>query len=220
MRHLVIKDLYVNRKYMSFVLLFLAAILVLKGSSAPMVLFGVGITSYGVLIRSCYYDDKDRGDIFLRTLPIKASTIVLSKYILGISVLFIVVAICLLFAILSGQNLDIYFASFAFSILAISIVYAIYLPIFFKYGYVKAATSQSVLFIIIMGASFGFKELINITNFPVPVNQLHRFLTPLINFINEISRSNIILLLTLSAVSLVILAVSAKLSIKFYDAGK
>lgn len=220
MIHLVMKDFYVNKTYNLLILLYLGFLLFSKGTSAPAIIFGMSIVSYGMLTRSCFNDDKDRGDIFLRTLPIKASTIVVSKYLFGILVLLVAAVLFVLLAFFGGQNLSIYYASMGVAALSISLVYSIYLPVFFKYGYMKARTFQTIFFLAIMAVSFSLKSLIDIAKSSIPISKGQWLIAPMVNFIETISGSNTLLMVITCAASLVMLTISMILSLKFYDTGK
>lgn len=216
MIHLVIKDFYVNRKYILFILLYLGFILYSKSNSVPAMVFGMGIVSYGMLTRSCFNDDKDRGNIFLRTLPIRASTIVLSKYMLGIFILLFATVIFALLALIDGSGMDMYYASIAASSLTMSFTYSIYLPVFFKYGYIQARTFQTAFFIGIMGLSFGFKPLINIAKSAIPIKRGQWFIRPLTNLVSILSKDHEIFLFTAIILSIIMIVISIFLSMKFY----
>ncbi len=209
MIHLVMKDAYVNRKYLLLILILVCFILILSGPSSSVVLFAGGFASYSMLIRSCFYDDKDRGDIFLRTLPIKASTIVLSKYMFLLSMLIIVSGVSLLLSLLIKEDLRAYCMSFMFFIPIISFINAVYLPVFFKYGYEKATTCQTLLFLIMIFLPFGFEKigsLMQVRDF--------NFLSSIISLIT--SSSIYTTFLAVCALSLVMLAISYKFSLKLY----
>jgi len=214
--HLIAKDLYVNRKYIFFVLLYLFFILYGKGTSAPAVVFGMSVVSYGILTRSCFNDDKDRGDIFLRTLPIKASTIVLGKYALGLIILLFAIALFAILAIIGGHSLYRYYPSISASVFIVAFVYAIYLPVFFKKGYIKAKTFQTIFFICVMAVSFGIRSLIDAVESAMPISQGERLLQPFINTVMFFSENYTILLLAVIMISTMMIAVSICCSLKFY----
>lgn len=216
MLHLILKDFYINRKYILMILLYMGFILYSKGTSAPAILFGMSIVSYGILTRSCYCDDKDRGDTFLRTLPIKASTIVLSKYALGVLVMFGASIGLIFLALASGHSLHIYYSSIALSIFTVSLIYTIYLPVFFRYGYMKARTFQTIFFLVIMAASFGLRSLIDIVKSSIPINEGQWLIEPLTNLAKIILTRDVTLILTAIIISLIMLSISIALSLKFY----
>lgn len=217
MIHLVVKDFYVNRKYILLISLYLGFVLYFMGASDSYILFVMGIISYGTVTRSCYNDDKDRGGIFLKTLPIKASTIVFSKYFLGFVILLFTIILIMLFAIFSGDSPESYYGSIAGAIFTMSLVYAVYLPVFFKLGYMKAITFQTIFFIGIMALSFGIRSFANIAEHSNVINQEQWLIAILVNFIKMISKNTTTLIIIASIISLMMLTISIILSLKFYD---
>ncbi|HHV83988.1 MAG TPA: ABC-2 transporter permease [Tepidanaerobacter syntrophicus] len=209
MIHLVMKDFYVNRKYLLLISMLVCFILILSGPSSSVAIFAGGFASYSMLIRSCFYDDKDKGDIFLRTLPIKKSVIVLSKYIFLLSMLIIVAVVSLLFSILINEDFRAYYMSFMFFVPIICFINAIYLPAFFKYGYEKATTYQTLLFLVMIFLPFGFEKIGSLMQM-----QDFNFLSSIISLIT--SSSIYTTFLVVCALSLALLAISYKFSLKLY----
>lgn len=222
MFHLVAKDFYINRKY--FLLVILIAGLVSGTMFYENNIFGIVfplvIICYGMLTRSCYYDDKDRGDIFLRMMPIKSATVVFSKYIFGLLVIvmgfFPYMAISFLGKPL-GLELNIEYGAMAISVFIISFAHSIYLPVFFKYGYMKARTFQTVFYIGIMIVSLSLKSLIETIKLSVPISQVQWLIKPLSNMINVFSKNSVILSLMCILISFIMLAVSAIISVRLYQ---
>ena len=86
MFHLILKDFYISRKYLLLIILIAGFVsgTMFYDSKISGIVFPLVMICYGMLARSCYHDDKDRGDVFLRMMPIKPSTIVFSKYLFGL----------------------------------------------------------------------------------------------------------------------------------------
>jgi len=217
MIHLILKDFYVNRKYLVFVFLFLSFTLLSMDNLELSILFVMSVISYGTVARSCYNDDRDRGGIFLRSLPIRASTIVFSKYVLGFVILLVTIAIFLLLSLIRGHGLEIYYGSISVAIFTMSLVYAIYLPVFFKYGYMKAITFQTMFFIGIMLSSAGFRSLTNIAKSSNVIDQDQWLIAILVDFIRMIPRDSTTLMIISCFTSLIMLTISIVLSLKFYN---
>lgn len=216
MKHLVMKDFYVNRKYILIAILYLGFALFVTDNLAPSLVFALAI-SYGIVTRSCFNDDKDRGNIFLRILPIRASTIVISKYVLGLIILLMNISIFLLLFLIKGYGLEIYYGSVSMVIFTLSLVYAIYLPVFFKYGYMKAKTFQTIFFIGIMLFSFGFKAFVNLLQSLNILGQGLWLKEALINFIEMFPKDSITLMLLSCFGALIMLTISIIVSLKFYN---
>jgi len=209
------KDLYVNRKYIFIAILYLGfAMFFIPDNQSSSFVFAMAI-SYGIVTRSCFNDDRDRGGIFLRTLPIRASTIIISKYILGILILLMDILIFILLSIIGGQDLKILYESISLLVFALSLAYSVYLPIFFKYGYMKATTFQTVFFIGIMILSFTIRNLASIIG-PLNIAGWQKSIGALINFI-ELSAENCATLMLISYfIAFIMLTISAMISLKFY----
>jgi len=215
MMHLVMKDFYVNKKYILIAVLYLGFALFATENLAPSLIFALAI-SYGIVTRSCFNDDKDRGSIFLRTLPIKASTIVISKYVLGLIIIFMNVLILLLFSLIKGNGLESYYGSISMVVFTLSLVYAIYLPVFFKYGYMKATTFQTIFFMGIMLFSFGFGALADIIQ-SISIGQGQWIKEALVNFIEMVPKDSTTLMLITCLVAFIMLTISTVISLKFYN---
>jgi ABC-2 type transport system permease protein len=225
MFHLVAKDFYINRKYFLLVILIAGLIsgTMFYESKISGVVFPLVIICYGMLTRSCYYDDKDRGDIFLRMMPIKPATIVSSKYVFGLLVIvmgfFPYMAIAFLGKPL-GLELNIEYGAMAISVFIISFAHSIYLPVFFKYGYMKARTFQTVFYIGIMIVSLSLKSLIETIKLSVPISQGQWLIKPLSNMINVFSKNSVMLSLMCILISFIMLAVSAIISVRLYQTAR
>ena len=221
MFHLVLKDFYINRKYFLLVILIAGLIsgTMFYESKISGIVFPLVIICYGMLTRSCYYDDKDRGDVFLRMMPIKPSTIVYSKYIFGLLVIVVGVLPYMAIAFLGkpfGLELNIEYGAIATSIFVISFAHSIYLPVFFKYGYMKARTFQTVFYIGIMILSLSLKSLIDTTKSVVPISQRQWLIKPLSNMIKAFSQNSIMSSLVCILISIIMLSISAIISVRLY----
>jgi ABC-2 type transport system permease protein len=218
--HLVFKDFHVNRKY--FLLIIVVAGMVFFTDQISGVVIPIIMITYGMLSRSCYNDDLDRGDVFLRTLPIKPSTIVFSKYLFGICV----VALALLpYALLAiggsfraKSNIDT--MSLAISILTISLMYCVYLPVYFKYGYMKARTFQTILYVGLALVSVAFSSMIEAVKRSIPMSQGQWLLIPLNRMAKFVVEKDAGLLAGTMIISAILLASSALLSLRLYKVGR
>lgn len=216
--HLVIKDFYVNRKY--FLLLLLVAGFIFFADKVSGAIIPIIMISYGMLSRSCYNDDKDRGDVFLRTLPIKPSHIVFSKYIFGLGVV-VIAFLPYVFMVLTGKlNLKSNADSFSLVIplLSICFMYAVYLPVFFRYGYVKARTFQTVLYVGLVLASVGLSSLIESVKISIPISQGQSLLKPLNHMAKLVIENDVILLVYAILISCLLLMASVMVSLRLYSA--
>jgi len=202
------KDFYVNKKYILIAIVYLGFVLFVPDNVAPSFIFALAI-SYGIVTRSCFNDDQDRGGIFLRTLPIKASTIVISKYVLGITILLINMAIFTLLSLVRSHDFDMPYENISILILTLSFAYSVYLPVFFRYGYMKATTFQTMFFVGIMLLSFGLSSLRNIVKLLYP--------NDLSCFTNILPNNGTTLMILSCFIAIIMLIISAVISLKFYN---
>jgi len=124
--------------------------------------------SYIMVMSACAYDEKNKSDVLLNSLPLNRSTIVIAKYIST----FVFAAVSILYYILlSGiiKVLELPLKVYPVSIediigvlFALILVTGIYFPIFFKVGYIKSKIVNFILFFgIFFGVTIFLQELIN-----------------------------------------------------------
>ncbi|MCR3761201.1 ABC-2 transporter permease [Clostridium felsineum] len=157
---LVLKDILIHNKgwisiAQSIVInFFIVVILQFFGNSSVYIIFPFFIsTSYS--LSSCGLGEKYDIDIMINSLPVNRKTVVLSKYISSFIFFLIGVIFVIIFAsivkilpfgnITSFINIQDIIISFMFSILYIFM----YLPIYFKIGYIKSQRINSILYFII-----------------------------------------------------------------------
>lgn len=220
MLHLVFKDFHVNRKY--FLLIIAVATIVFFTDQLSGVIIPMIMITYGMLSRSCYNDDMDRGDVFLRTLPIKPSSIVFSKYIFGICVVVLALLPYAILALLGSakvkSNVDTMFMGI--SIFTISLMCSVYLPVFFKYGYMKARTFQTVLYVGLALISVAFSSMIEAVKGSIPMSQGQWLLNPLNKMAKFVMEKDTGLFAIMMIISAILLASSALLSLRLYNVGR
>lgn len=86
MSYIIYKDLYQSKKTIMVYLIIGLVFVILGTSSDNPAFIGIPIILivYSVLARNELYEDKNKGYVFLKTLPLKPYKIVLSKYLLCI----------------------------------------------------------------------------------------------------------------------------------------
>ncbi len=208
MKGLLLKDFYLLIKKCKYIFLlcviYLGITLIPERDSffnAFSVIFA-GMIPYTLLT----YDERDKWDKYVNTLPVSKSQIVGAKYIIGIIAIFIVILlnfICLF--IKSG--------SFAVSIMNVSVIMFVgvvfpsfSLPIVFKFGFAKGKIISSFLAAIIAITTAVYSNIVWVDSFdneiPVRMNALDFGLyLPVILF----------------AVSAVIYTLSYLISVKLYE---
>ena len=166
MFNLVIKDIIVQKKSIAFAVLYIAFFMIALQSIGEMT-FTSAITafSYILVMGGFAYDDKNKADIMLNSLPLKRYNIVLAKYIsLFVFVAFgsLIYFVFELFLRSTGfsfiKTYPITIESFTGAVFAVSIMHSFCLPIIFKFGYTRAKVINFVMFFAFF---FGGSWLIN-----------------------------------------------------------
>lgn len=144
---LVLKDILVQKKYVLFSLFyaFFLSFVFKSNSDASMIFIMIpSMVAYMFVLGACGYDDKNKCEIMLNSLPINRSILVISKYLSTLT--FIFIAILLTFVAATILNL---FGFAHFNILmnlknalssgvGILLFACLYFPFYFKLGYQKS----------------------------------------------------------------------------------
>lgn len=158
MFNLIFKDILIQRKSLLFGVIYVfVLILCFQDTGITMFLTSAIGFSYMMIQSACAYDDKNKSDILLNSLPISRNTIVVSKYVSafvfsGISI----VVYSLLTVIINLLKLPIKVSPITLEgvigiLFAIVLMCGIYFPVYFKIGYIK---SKVYNFILIFGILF------------------------------------------------------------------
>ena len=163
---------------------------------------------------SCAYEDKNKSDIMLNSLPIKKANIVAAKYMSVFVYLAMGVIAYTLFtkiiivAQIPLKTYPITLEAFIGGFVAVSFMTGIWLPIYFKFGYMKLRVLNFVLFFLFFfGTSYltkFFKE-----------KQNSQWVQDIINFLN--SQGNIRIALIIATMVIIFLIISYGLSVRFYS---
>jgi len=214
MFNLILKDILVQKRTLLFGVIFmLIMILSFQQYESPMFIASVTAFSYIMVQSSCAYDDKNKSDILLNSLPLNRSTIVTAKYIS----IFIFTAITIVYYILLTAivkilelPLNVYPVSLEGIIgilFALVLISGIYFPIFFKVGYIKSKIANFVLFFVVFtGGGILVPELIEDKN--------QAFIQGILQFLRKQSKLQVIVEIFL--VMILLLVISYALSLKFY----
>ncbi len=214
MLNLIMKDILIQKKQAVFSLFYIL-IIIFAFQSMEVGTFAAGVVAftYMMVMTSCAYEDKNKADIMLNSLPIKRNYIVYIKYV-SVAVFFLVgtLAYVVFTSILKVIRFPIEInpltiEEFIGGVVAVSIVSGIYLPAFFKVGYIKSKVLCLFLFIgFFFSVSF-------IANF------LKEFLNSdaIVGFTNFIQlQSDGAIALIITAIAILFMAVSYFVSVMFY----
>ncbi|MEG6615191.1 ABC-2 transporter permease [Peptococcaceae bacterium 1198_IL3148] len=212
MYSLVIKDILVQKRTVLISLLyiiFLAFMLQsLKEGIYPVTISGI---CYILVATACAQDEKNKADVMLNSLPIKRSTIVGAKYVLAIvifaigTVAYLAIMQAMKFIGLPLQVYPITLANCLGTLLAISLLNGIYLPIYFKLGYIKSRFINLILFFSLFAGISSIATLLGDSD----------GLPNLISFVNSYSELQIAIMIVM--LTLAILALSYTVSLKVYN---
>lgn len=162
MFNLVLKDVLIQKKYILISMLYplIFSTMIFKGtgdtSSTGFIVLPI-MVAYILLMGACGYDDKNKSDIMLNSLPINRIDLVIAKYLS--SFVFIFIGISITFVITAALNFSGFlhfdrlmnFQDVLGCTISIVILSSLYFPINFKFGYQK---SRYVNMIFFMGVFF------------------------------------------------------------------
>lgn len=214
MFNLILKDILIQKRtFLLGIFYILIMILSFQQVGSPMFSASVVAFSYIMVQSACAYDDKNKSDILLNSLPLNRDTIVIARYIST----FIFAAISVVYYILlTGiiKILDLPFKVYPVSLegiigalFALVLVSGIYFPIFYKVGYIK---SKMVNFVLFFGVFFGggilLPELIR--------NKDEAFIQGILQFLSN--QSDMQIAVEIFAVMILLLIISYMFSLHFY----
>lgn len=169
MLNLILKDLLLLKKYiffgLAYILIMIIAFQNLPGTA--MLSAGTVAMTYILVVNSCAYDDKNKADLLLNSLPLSRCDVVLARYL---SVFLFASLAIIFYAIIAGVNKfvglplkvsPITGEGVVGALLAASFMHSIYLPSYFKFGFIKARLVSFVLFFVVF---FGAGTFINRIN--------------------------------------------------------
>ncbi len=214
MYNLILKDILIQKKIVllcfAYIVFFIIA---LQGAGLIMYPTALTAITYMLVVTSCSYDEKNKADVMLNSLPIKRSSIVLAKYL---SVFLYIVtgsiaywAITTLLA-LTDLPVNIYPVSwegFAGGVLAIGLINSIYFPFYFKFGYIKSRFLNLILFFVFF---FGLTSFVHFFY----VHKNAGWVKIAADYIN--TQTDVQVFASVMVLTLLILTVSMVLSVKVY----
>ncbi|AWI06487.1 ABC-2 transporter permease [Clostridium drakei] len=208
MLNLVLKDVLIQKKYLIVSVLY-AFLFSLCFKSNPSMVFNMVPTMIAYLLigGACAFDDKNKSDIMLNSLPVNRVNLVISKYISSFLFIFIGILLSFIFTTILSfagffhigrlMNLeDIFGAS-----IATLIISCLYLPLFFKFDYKKSKYFLMALFLFVLSSATIFTNTI----------KLH------ISFVTYLnSQPDWLVTCFIIVLGLILLLISILISIKFY----
>ncbi|NMM64768.1 ABC-2 transporter permease [Clostridium sp. P21] len=160
MLNLILKDVLIQKKYLLVSVLY-ALFFTLCFKSNPSMAFGMipMMIAYILIAGACGFDDKNKCEIMLNSLPIDRTNLVISKYLSTILFIFIGIALAFTFSTIlnfSGfihmdrlMNLEDVFGA----TIGTLIMSCLYFPLYFKFGNQKARYVLAGIFMFIFAIS-------------------------------------------------------------------
>ena len=214
MYQLILKDILLQKKRLLFFPLIytIFVVTVLHNLSNTFVIASIVIT-YMMIQTAVVYEDMNNTEVVINSLPIKKAKIVLTRYLsvfvyLGISIasyLIVMGAINVLHLPFSVDSIAI--TNFFFALLGLSFIISSYLPIFFKYGYVKS----KIFHIFFMMAAFFIPTLITTFIKTNPDSVIVEFVLNFLQTTPDLIMNFIVLLIAAA-----FMGISYFLSVNFY----
>lgn len=214
MFNLVIKDILVQKKSILFALgyCFFLVFAFQSLEQAGPIAANIAVV-YILLINSFGYEDKNKSDIMLNSLPISRRDIVLAKYLsifvyMGLAILAYMGSSLLVKAL--RIPIDVVLLSLegvTTAFLIVALMSSIYIPIIFKFGYIRAKLFNLVMFLLFF---FVPTIIVNLYNNP----KYHQYFVSFFQGLSSWKNWQIASLLI--ALSLLILSISYLISINIY----
>ena len=212
---LVLKDLLVQKKMLLFSLVYVL-IMILAFQSQDgiiMLIAGIAAVSYIMVQTACAYDDRNKADIMLNSLPIGRGSIVLARYIsvllfiiIGLADYALIAIACIIFK-LPIRIYPLAMEGLLGALFSVVLINSIFLPAFYKFGYIK---SKWVNFIMFFSTFF----LIGGINFTLEKSQNNSTITNMLDYLKGLSDIQIVIGLIL--IMIVMFIGSYFLAAKFY----
>ncbi|MBS4008344.1 MAG: ABC-2 transporter permease [Clostridium sp.] len=221
MSSLILKDLLIQKKLVLLSGIYIIAMLLIfqnvagMESAAGLAVFAVAMVAvtYVLTGNACAYEDKSKADVILNSMPVTRAEIVAARYLsvyvfMAIGVVYYVLitgAINLAHLPvkvppLSGEGL--FVAAFA-----VTLMNSVYLPTYFKWGYMKSRMISVILFFMFF---FGGNTLAE----AVYKNQESALIKQLLQSVD--AQPDAVLVIGLLFLIMVILYVSYLISLKIY----
>jgi len=151
---LIFKDILLQKKMLIFGFIYVTMMVFLfQEKSGIMLHASIIAVTYIMGQTSCANDDKSKSDLLYNSLPIGRSEIVFSKYVsMFVFALIGIIYYQILFIFIKLLGLEIIIASITIpsimgALFSMSILNGIYLPIYYKVGFIKSKIVNMLLFV-------------------------------------------------------------------------
>ncbi|RST58643.1 ABC-2 transporter permease [Siminovitchia terrae] len=170
MYHLIKKDILMQKRALKLsILLMIFFSFTLSNLGAAGLTIGILAITYQLVLGASALEDKNNSDIILISLPIKRTTIVLSKYVsIYIYAAYATLGFYLIYLIVNLLNLPLAI-SFDLTVLigaiiTVTMFCSISFPLIFKYGYLKSKMANLIIFFVFVFGGTGLVSYLSKNN--------------------------------------------------------
>lgn len=168
MFHLIKKDILMQKKSFALAILLMFFFTFTLSNIGPVGLsIGILAITYQLGLGASALEDKNNSDIILISLPIKKTTIVLSKYLsifvylayalIGFSLIYLIANV---FAV--PYEIPLTKEGIVSAIASVIVFFSISYPLIFKYGYLKSKMPNLIIFFVLVFG--GTTMIVNLSN--------------------------------------------------------
>lgn len=210
MYNLILKDLLLQKKIFIFSFIYVLIMMLFFGELGDVV--AIIALVYIMVQTACAYDDKNRGDILLNSLPLRRFWIVGERYLSTIVFFIIILAIYWLsYSILSFLPLPVIPArmdagKLIGALFSVILLTMFYYPVYFKFGYMKSRLVNLIIFFAVFGGGMWLANM---------EDEAKVFINTLTVIFKMGSEVAVILMLAIFIAFLII--ISFTLSLRFYS---
>lgn len=211
MYNLYVKDFYLVRKRLWVAMFYSFMLLILfssQGSQGIIYSVGTVMIGYTMIMYITAYDDKNNSEVLLNSLPVSRGTIVLARYlsvfafaIIGVFSMALAGFLLKSFGVLNISRI-LRLEDFIGAVAGLSIIAFLYLPAYFKYGYIKAKMFNLIFFIIGFGGPMLSRRLLKGPEKPMWIDKLIDYLTSQSEFVVGLLIIAIIIIFGLASLGL------------------
>jgi ABC-2 type transport system permease protein len=218
MLNLIVKDILIQKKTLLYALLYAILAPIVFSSMKPI---GLGLyvlppmaITYMFISFAVSYDEKNKSEIILNSLPIERNDIVISKYIST----FVFAILGIIFSILIGfigktAGLSMFtrlisLMDIVLVLTSVCILSSIFFPVYFKFGYIKMNLFNVIILMLIMILPTTVFEYFTEN----PNNILVQNISYFINNTSSFTQNSLILL-----TGLILFLISLMISIRIYN---
>jgi len=185
MFNLILKDILIQKRNFLYAIVYiLIMIWSFQEMGSPMFVASVMAFAYIMVMSACAYDEKNKSDILLNSLPLNRGTIVIAKYIsffvfAAVSIVYyIFLSVIIKVLELPLKVYPVSLEGIIATLFVLIIISGIYFPVFFKVGYIKSKIVNFGLFFgVFSGGIIIWQELI--------CNKDKAFIQAVLQFLSE-----------------------------------